>query len=87
MRSKNFKVGHFTQAVQPNMFIPAMLTGAVVCCITLLVTLNLAGGHKVSAKANPLGFIFSHTFVLFCFVLILLKRFRLNILILRLSES
>ena len=30
--------------------------------IPLLLTLTLSGGHKVSAKAKPLGFIFSHTF-------------------------
>ena len=53
---------HYWQTFPPNLFIPAMIIGAidVYCSIPLSVTLTLAGGHKVSAKQILLAS-FSHT--------------------------
>ena len=81
--SSNLNVGHYVLA--SFFFIPAMLIILIDTIdfshfMPLSLTLTLAGGHKVSAKQNPHGFIFIHTCQL------MLKKFKLNILILLLSE-
>ena len=64
LHGKNFNVGHYTQTIQPNVFIPAIPIGTVdfyqFIPLSLILTLN--GGHKDQRKETPLGFIFSHTF-------------------------
>ena len=70
-------------------FIPAVLIGAIDFChyILLPLTLILIGGHKVSARLNPLGFIFCHTFQLVRMKFnVVLKQIKLRILVLLLSE-
>ena len=51
-RGKNFDVGHFTQTVQPVLFILAMLTGTIDFhhFILLSLIMSLPGGHKVSTQ-------------------------------------
>ena len=54
LRDKNFNVGHNKQPFQTISFIPAMLTSTIDLYhfIPLLVTMVLAGDHKVSTKQN-----------------------------------
>ena len=54
---QSFNVGHYTPSVQPNLFIPAMLTGTIdfYHFIPLSLTLTLSWGHKVSAKQDLLA--------------------------------
>ena len=77
-----FDVGHYMQTVGPNLFIPAMLLGAIdfYHCMLLSLTLTLPGGHKVSTKPKPAVFVFSHTFhfIRMKFNLVV-KQFKLNI--------
>ena len=62
-----FNLGHHTQVVQPNCFIPALLTGTIdfYHFTPLSVTLTMLGGHKVSTKQDLLASFFfsSHTFL------------------------
>ena len=55
--TKTFNIGHYTQTVQPNLFIPAMLIGTIdfYHFILLSLTLILPGGHMVSIKQNLLA--------------------------------
>ena len=57
LRGKNFNAGHYTQTVQPNCFIPAMLIGTIdfYHFMPFSLTLTLPGGNKVSAKPNQLA--------------------------------
>ena len=59
---KNFNVGHYTQTVQSNIFIPAMLIGTIdfYHFLQFSLTLTLPGGRKVSAKQNLLISFFAH---------------------------
>ena len=54
--AKNFNFEYYTQTVQPNSFIPAMLIGTIdfYHFILLSLTLTLDGGHKIDAKQNLL---------------------------------
>ena len=73
----------------PGLFIPAMLIGTInfYHFIPLSLTLPFAGDHKVSTKQNLLASIFSHIFQLTKMKFdMVLKQFKLNILILSLNE-
>ena len=61
--SKTFSTGHYTQTVQPNCVIPAMLIGTTdfYHFIPLSLTLTLPGDYKISAKQSLLASFF-HTF-------------------------
>ena len=50
-------VEHYTQTVQPNLFIPTVLKGTIdfYHFTWISLTWTLPGGDKVSAKQNPLG--------------------------------
>ena len=63
LHCKNFKTGHCTQKYQPQFFILAILIGTtdIYHCITLSVTLTLAGGQG-PGNAKPAGLFFSHIF-------------------------
>ena len=54
LHGKNLSFGHYKQALEPILFIPAMLVGTIYFYhfLPLLLTLILAGGHKVSAEQN-----------------------------------
>ena len=54
---RKFNIGHYTQTLQPNLFIPAMLIGTIDFYQFILFSLTLAlpGGHMVSAKQNLLA--------------------------------
>ena len=54
---KNLNVGHYTQTVQPDLFMPAMFIGTIdfYHFIPLSLTLNLPWNHKVSMKQNLLA--------------------------------
>ena len=64
LRGKNFNIGHYMQTVPPNVFIPAMLIGTTdfYHFIPLSLSLTLPGGHSISTKQKPIGFIFLNTF-------------------------
>ena len=51
----------YTQTVKPNLFIPAMPIGIIDFYHSILLSLTLPGGNKVSAKQNVLAS-FSHSF-------------------------
>ena len=57
LHGKNFNIGHYTQTCQSIFFIPALLisTVNVYHFYTIFIGLDLAGGHKVSAKQNFLA--------------------------------
>ena len=63
LHGKICSVGHYTQTVQPNFFMPIMIMGTIDLnlFILLLLTLALPEGHKVSAKQSLLAS-FSCTF-------------------------
>ena len=73
---------------RPNLFIPVMLIGTIDFYYFIPLTdLDLAWVSQDQCKAKPLGFIFSYTFQLIRMkFIIVLKQFKLNILILLLSE-
>ena len=54
---KTVNAGHYTQTVEPNFFIPAMLSSTIDLYhfLPLVMTLTWPGGHKVSAKQNLLA--------------------------------
>ena len=62
LHGKNVNAGHYAQAVQPTLFIPAMLIGIIdfYHFIPLSLTLTLPEGHKVSTKQNLLLHFLSH---------------------------
>ena len=51
---KLLNVGHYTQTVKPNVFIPALLIGTIdfYHFIPLSLTLTLSGGHKVTVQSK-----------------------------------
>ena len=86
--SFGINIGHCMQTFQPYLFMPclkALLTS--IHSIPLCMTLTMAGGHKVSAKQNLLA---SSSCTFFCWSEwkfdMVLKQFKLNVLILNLSE-
>ena len=87
---KNLNIGHYTQTVQPNFFIPALLIDTIdfYHCIPFSLTLTLSRGQvSLMAYAKPICFIFSDIFHLirmkFDFVM---KQFKVNILRLPFSK-
>ena len=52
---KNFNFGLYMQIVQINLFISAMLIGAIYFYYFIPLSLTLPRGHKVSAKLNLLA--------------------------------
>ena len=75
---------------QPTFFMTGMSIGTTDVYLSrpFSLTLTLTGGHKVSAKAKPLCFMLAHTFKLIkkTFIMVL-KQFKLDSLILLLSET
>ena len=85
---KNFNVGHYMQTFLPVFVIPAMHKGTVDFNQFIPLSLTLAGwGSQGQCKSKHLCFIFSHTLQqigIKCDVV--LKQFKLNIVVLFLSE-
>ena len=87
---KNFNVGHHLQTFQPDLFLPFMLTGIIDVYhhMPLLVTLTLTGSGVTRSMQSKTCCHSSHTFE---FIRLkfqtMLKRFKLNILMLLLSET
>ena len=89
MHGKNFNTGHYTQTFQPMFFIPAIHIGTIdfYHFISTFTDLGHCCRSQGQCKAKPLGFIFSHTFQLIRRKFdILLKQFKLKILMLFMSE-
>ena len=62
---KRLNVGHCTQTIQPNFFIPGMLVGTIDShhFILLSLTFILSGGHKVRAKQSLLASVSQTLFI------------------------
>ena len=85
LSSKNFNVGHYTQTFQFVLCLPYLQAPLISTIFSL--TLTLAGVTMSELKTKPVVFIFSHPFQLINMTLdLMLKQFKLNILILLLSE-
>ena len=81
---KNFNVGHYTQTVYPNYFIPAVFIGhhyLLPFCNTF-TDFDLAWGSQGQCETNHIGFIFLHIFHLIRmkFGVVRRKQFKLSTL-------
>ena len=89
LHGKNLNIGHFTQSFQLHIFLTchAYRYYRLLPLYTTFTDLDLDRGHKVSTKQNLLASIFLHTLQLIRMKFkMVLKQFKLNILILFLSE-
>ena len=81
-------IGHYTQTILPNVFIPAMLIGTIdfYHFMPFTLTLTLPWG-QAQHEAKSIGFIFSHTFHLIRMKFdVVLKQFKMNFMSLLLSN-
>ena len=62
LRDKNFQLGHYTQTIQPNLFMTAIFIGTTdfYHFIPRSLTLTLPRGSQGQRKAKPSGFVFCY---------------------------